>query len=463
MFLEGGVLSAITVLIESQFVIGVAAGALAVLGFLWLLGPRRKGNEQAVSADDVIAMQKELAVLEMIVRHANDGIVVQSLDARIEWSNPAYSRITGFDADEIRGRKPQDFILPDDLKMSDAEIDAFRYDVASGMLDSYEVVRNVRKSGEEFWNQLSFATVRTDDGDIKVIVICRDVTEEQKMVAELKHHRDHLEELVHDRTAQIERQARELEKALEQEKHLSALQRSFVSMASHEFRTPLAIIDGNAQRVQRRFAKMSPDDVATCIKKMRVAVRRMTSLIESTLGAAKMEAGKIRISPASIDIRAILVDCCEQQQELTPSHRIDLDDRNLPDLIIADPGSITQILTNLLSNAAKYSPDSDRIQVRGWEEEGGVVIAVRDYGLGIDPDEQEKVFTRFFRARTSVGIPGTGIGLNLSHMLAAEHGGTLAFDSIKGGGTTFTLRLPREAKVNQAVDRIEETTMAAAS
>ena len=456
-------LSVVNDLIDLRFIAGACVGGLlAFVALRLFLGCWRK-PACAASASEVASMHKNRAILEMIVRHANDGIVVQSLDARIEWSNPAYSRITGFDEDEIRGRKPQEFILPVDLRMSDEEIEAFRYDIASGILDSYEVVRNVRKSGEEFWNQLSFATVETGDGDVKVIVICRDVTAEQKMFAELKHHRDHLEELVHDRTALIERQAEELEQALEQEKELSALQRSFVSMASHEFRTPLAIIDGNAQRLQRRLAKMSPDEVAASVKKVRAAVKRMMSLIESTLGAAKMEAGKIRISPKSIDVRALLVDCCEQQQELTPSHRISIDDRHLPDDMIADPGSLTQILTNLLSNAVKYSPDADRVDVRGREEKGDVVITVRDYGFGIDQDEQEKVFTRFFRARTSVGIPGTGIGLNLSHMLAAEHGGSLTFDSIKGEGTTFMLRLPREAKPGGTSNVAGESSVAMAS
>jgi len=452
-----------TVLTDPNFLIGVAFGAALVLWLLRLLSGAPLLAKPAVSDEEFAALQKELAVLQMIVRHANDGIVVQSIDARIEWSNPAYSRISGFKEEEIRGRKPQEFILPDDIDLSSADIEAFRYDIASGILDSYEVVRNKRRSGEEFWNQLSFAAVETSDGDVKVIVICRDVTEEQKTVEELKQHRDHLEEMVHDRTALVEQQAAELELALEQEKRLSALQRGFVSMASHEFRTPLAIIDGNAQRLQRRMAKMSPDDIDGSIKKTRTAVKRMTSLIESTLGAAKMEAGKIRISPRSIDVRAILVDCCEQQQELTSSHGVNVDDRDLPDEMIADPGSLTQILTNLLSNAAKYSPEADRIDVRGWQEADEVVITIRDYGLGIDAHEQEKVFTRFFRAKTSVGIPGTGIGLNLSRMLTIEHGGSLTFSSVKGEGTTFRLRLPREAKLPEASTNIDEMPEALAS
>ncbi|MEM9625430.1 MAG: EAL domain-containing protein [Pseudomonadota bacterium] len=136
----------------------------------------------------------------MIVKHANDGIVVQDVFGRIEWSNPAYSRISGFHADEIRGRRPQEFILPDDEKPSDEEIASFRYNISSGILNSYEIVRNVRKSGETFWNQLSFAVVgNQNDPDLKVIVICRDVTEQIEHEEALKKSKQEVEHLAwHD-------------------------------------------------------------------------------------------------------------------------------------------------------------------------------------------------------------------------------------------------------------------------
>lgn len=146
------------------------------------------------------ALYDDRTVLEMIVEHANDGIVVQDVFGRIEWSNPAYTRITGFEADEIRGRRPQEFILPHDEKPSDDEIASFRYDISSGILDSYEIVRNVRKSGEVFWIQLSFAVVGDEnDPDLRVIVICRDVTEQIEREEALKKAKNEVEHLAcHD-------------------------------------------------------------------------------------------------------------------------------------------------------------------------------------------------------------------------------------------------------------------------
>ena len=114
----------------------------------------------------------------------------------------------------------------------------------------------------------------------------------------------------------------------------------------------------------------------------------------------------------------------------------------LPEAIMADTGSVEQVLTNLLSNAVKYSPDSQTIHVKAWEEGRQVVISVRDYGIGIDQEDIPEIGDRFFRAKTSTGIAGTGIGLNLAKTLVEMHDGTLHVESISGVGSTFSFRLP---------------------
>ncbi|MEP4433749.1 MAG: EAL domain-containing protein, partial [Hyphomicrobiales bacterium] len=133
----------------------------------------------------------ENVVMEMIARHASDGLLIQDIYGHIEWSNPAYSRITGFSVEELRGRKPQEFLLPPDSGISAESIAEFKYDIRSGILDSVETIRNVRKNGECFWNQLSFAVVEYDGTrDAKVIVISRDVTEQIEREENLKRARE---------------------------------------------------------------------------------------------------------------------------------------------------------------------------------------------------------------------------------------------------------------------------------
>lgn len=245
-----------------------------------------------------------------------------------------------------------------------------------------------------------------------------------------------------EQETRLQSQARELEQALGKEKEINSLHKQFVTMASHEFRTPLAIIDGSAQFMAREADKLTPERVVQRAEKIRGAVSRMTKLIESTLTVARLDAGKIEIEARPCDLRALIADVCERHQELSPSHQISMDLEELPDSIIADYRAMDQVLTNLLSNAVKYSPGSPAIRVRGWRAGAFALVSVRDHGLGISEEDAPKIFSRFFRAQNAAGTVGTGIGLNLVKELVTLHGGAVHMESRAGLGSTFTIRLP---------------------
>jgi len=242
--------------------------------------------------------------------------------------------------------------------------------------------------------------------------------------------------------AQLKEKADLLADALAKEKDLNKRQREFIAMASHEFRTPLAIIDGAAQRLKRRAENLRPDETNDRVFKIRNAVQRMTRLMEGTLSMVRLDDGKMTFSIKPCDIRAVVARVCECQQEISQNHNIQQNLSALPESIQADEASIEQIFTNLLSNAVKYSPQSRDIHVSAHKDDKYVFISVKDNGLGIDPDEMKRMFERFFRARTSVGIEGTGIGLNLVKQLVEHHDGSIEVTSIKGEGTTLTVRIP---------------------
>ena len=259
---------------------------------------------------------------------------------------------------------------------------------------------------------------------------------------ELGAHRDHLEEKVAERTAEVQRQAERLAQALQKEQELNTLQREFVSLVSHEFRTPLTIIDSAAQRLVRSKDKMTAEDLATRTGKIRAAVRRMTGLIESTLYASRLDAGEIRMEPRPCDLKALVREVCARQAEISKFHDIRVDVDGLPEEIHADAGLLDQVFTNLLSNAVKYAPNDPRIEVKGWTDGTFAALSVCDHGVGIPADDLPRMFERFFRARTSAGIGGTGIGLNLVKRLVEMHTGTTKVDSVEGQGSVFTVRLP---------------------
>lgn len=258
----------------------------------------------------------------------------------------------------------------------------------------------------------------------------------------LERERDLLEERVAERTNEVQEKATQLKTTLKREKEYSVLQQKFVSLVSHEFRTPLAIIDGAAQRLIRRGNKLDPAEVEIRANKVRAAVTRMIGLIDTTLFASRLDAGKIDVKIAPCDIGELLLDVCERQSEISPSHQIRVSLDDLPGEIFADRGLLDQAFTNLLSNAVKYSPDSLLIEVKGWRDEDNALFTIADQGLGIHADDLPHMFGRFFRAKTAEGIKGTGIGLTVVKELVQLHGGSVGVDSLEGEGSTFSIRLP---------------------
>lgn len=252
-----------------------------------------------------------------------------------------------------------------------------------------------------------------------------------------------LEWKVQQRTKELAEQKERLAQALKKEHKLNGLQRQFVSMVCHEFRTPLAIIDGNAQRIMKRRHTLSQDKLLGMLGKVRISVARLTELMESVLSASKLEAGSIEIDPTPCNLVALITEVASNYREVNPTYEISSDVTMLPERFIVDEKLIRQVVSNLISNAVKYSPDGTPINIEAKLcDNGGVQIAVCDRGVGIPEDELEKLFQRFFRATTSTGIAGTGIGLHMVKAIVDMHGGQIEVASQIGVGTTFTVYLP---------------------
>ncbi len=260
----------------------------------------------------------------------------------------------------------------------------------------------------------------------------------------LRQHRDELEKVVQARTAEVQEKNIELDRLLQHERGINALQRRFVGMISHEFRTPLAVIDGAAQRLTRTKAAITPQFLEGKALQIKGAVARMVELMESILAAGRLETGTIAINKEASSLSEILGQCIASRAEISKTHTISHDLEALPALQMVDRAAIERVFSNLLSNAVKYSPAGSRIRVNGWRDGRRVLVSVTDSGIGMDADDLPKLFEPYFRARSATGIAGTGIGLNIVKEIVELHGGSISVQSVLGQGTTFTVELPFE-------------------
>jgi signal transduction histidine kinase len=240
-------------------------------------------------------------------------------------------------------------------------------------------------------------------------------------------------------------QATMLEDKLAKEQRLTLLQRNFVSMASHEFRTPLAIIDGHTQRLISRCDRVTAEELTHRARKVKSMVRRMTHLIDNLIGSARLIDGPIELyyHPTQVDLRWLLRDSCQLQRELTPDAQILEPVEAARQLdVYGDASLLTLLFSNLLSNAVKYSPDGALIEVAAAQEDAEAVVSIKDHGIGIPEGDLERVFERYFRGSNTSGIGGSGVGLSLVRSIVDLHKGSISLESTEGKGSRFTLRLP---------------------
>lgn len=234
-----------------------------------------------------------------------------------------------------------------------------------------------------------------------------------------------------------------LEQALSAEQEASSLQKQFISMVSHEFRTPLAIVDGNAQILERRMFDIPLEETKRRLKTIRSAVSRTVNMMEAVLSSNLLKTGKMDVYLEPFSLKEMIVLLCQEQADLARSHEIVVDVSQLPEMVTLDKKILTLVLTNLLANSVKYTPnDKPFIKVSSKIDKNIIIIEIEDNGVGIPEDELEKIFDRYYRASTSIGIQGSGVGLSLVKDLVEIHMGGISASSEVGKGTLMRLTLP---------------------
>lgn len=339
--------------------------------------------------------------LAAIVESSDDAIVGKTLGGTITSWNAAAEQLFGYKAEEAIG-KHITLIIPVHLYPEEEEIiGKLRRGIR---IQHFETVR-VRKDGRLVEVSLTISPIKDDSGNIiGASKIARDISSRK----ELERRKD-----------------------------------EFISMASHELKTPVTALKGFTQLLQLRFLKQDDEEAARYLARMDAQINKLTTLISDMLDISKMENGQLKYRMESFDLTELVREIVENVQGTTQTHHLLLE-TTVPAQIYGDRDRIGQVLMNLLTNAIKYSRDAEGVLIGMAIDEGNVQVSVQDFGIGIAQSYQESIFERFYQVNESneKTYPGLGIGLYIARQIIERHHGRLWVQSRKGEGSTFRFSLP---------------------
>jgi PAS domain S-box-containing protein len=233
----------------------------------------------------------------------------------------------------------------------------------------------------------------------------------------------------------------------------NAAKDAFLAAASHELRTPLAAAKMQVQLARRKYGAELTDGPRRVLEGMDRQVDRMTKLVSDLLDVSRLLTGRLSLEVESFDLVFLLRATCERLQSLSSEHRLQVE---LPERLLmrGDPGRIEQVVTNLVSNAVRYSPHGGVVELHAWVEGGEVALRVRDHGIGIPAEKLAIIFERFGQAH-GARYGGLGLGLTISQGIIEQHGGRIWAESpgLEGKGSTFHVRLPVESAAPERMPR----------
>lgn len=350
--------------------------------------------------------------VEAILASTTDAIILATTDYHIEQTNPAFHDMFGYDAEAVIGQSLFNLVHADQSQALSTTIQA---SITQKTVNRLELTA-LRGDGTTFDAELAVSVIVSDMTVVNIVCLFHNIT----------------------RHKQIERSLRD---ALQQERELNELKSRFVSMASHEFRTPLATILSANDMLRRYLNRMKPEDIERRLNNIHEQVDHMTQLLEDVLLIGKIEAGRLEFNPEKIDIISFCRDVTDDFRQQVTQH-IDFVTSGAYTEATVDKKLFRQILNNLLSNAAKYSPSDSTIYITVTCNETEVAIVVRDEGRGIPEKDQPRIFEAFHRANNIGTVSGTGLGLAITKQAVDQHNGTITFSSEVGVGTTFAVTLP---------------------
>ena len=380
-----------------------------------------------------IALESE-AGFRVLFEYATIGIIVVNSTGNIELVNPETSRLFGYGAAELVGQKLE-ILIPDSLRRKHVEHrDGYFEKPKDRPMGLGMVLYAKRKDGQVFPVEISLSRYPLG-GETLAVAFITDITAKVKAEQKLIKLNEELEAKVRERTL-------ELTESLEQQKVINELKSRFVSMASHEFRTPLSTILSSVELVDRYFDGNQVDKAKKHIERIKSSVKNLTFILNDFLSLDKLEQGKLVSENILFEMDVFVNEVLEELEGLLKEgQHIDFHMEG-PNKINSDKKILRNILFNLLSNAIKYSGEGCAIIMKAVVNDNYLSIEIIDHGIGIPEEEQQHLFRKFFRAKNALNLQGTGLGLNIVLRYLELMNGKISLSSKIGVGTTVFLKVP---------------------
>jgi PAS domain S-box-containing protein len=407
--------------------------------------------DERVRAEEALRESEE-RFRKLFEEHSAVKLLVDFTTGNIVDANKAATQFYGWTKEEL-------------LNMSIDELNILPHEE---IMDEMYKAKSRTKNHFEFHHRLRNGNIRDVEvfssqfiigGKEYLHSIVHDITDRKSAEEELLLYRNHLEESVRERTKELNQANEELQQMIEREKEIerllneslkkekeiSEMKTNFISIASHEFRTPLTTILSSAELLELYYKKWEEVKIMSHYRKIKGSVQNMIEILDEVLTISRSDRGKIEFNPSALNLRNFSEEIIEQVKlQALPKHNIIFNYRLSYQKILADPKLLNHILSNLLTNAVKFSPEGGDVSLSVEDEKEFIKFIIEDNGIGIPPEAANNLFEPFFRARNSIDIKGTGLGLSIVKRYVELHNGEISFESQPGKGAKFFVKIKKE-------------------
>lgn len=407
-------------------------------------------------------MPADTSHLSSLFENATEGIVLTDNNGLIVLVNPAAEKMFGYNSGEIIGN-PIEILIPDKVKPHHSELrEGFYKHPSNRAMGHGRDLYGRKKDGSNLPVEVSLSHYRKGN-DLFVIAFIVNITYRKEIEIKMLRQQQELERIsnevrllnaeleakVEERTLilkealqRLEQSQAELSEALDKERQLNEIKSRFVSMASHEFRTPLSTVLSSASLLGKYKNGEEQDKRDRHIEKIKASVKHLNDILEDFLSLGKLDEGKIECTNSEFDLKELLEETSDEMKGLLKKDQYFTFNYNGTAMVFSDKKLLKNIFINLITNAIKFSDEGKEIIISCKTNPENAIISIKDQGIGISEKDMEHLFSSFFRGANAVNIQGTGLGLHIVKRHLDLMNGNITVESKLDKGTNFIITIP---------------------